>query len=212
MCHRMRGDVEPLNQILIGGALIVIVAGTVCIAGVLLLAVQSGNIESSRLGVNDGAVTSGEFIRLVDAAERTMIVRDDGSKVEDSIYDDPNVMGAPRRNLDRNPRLRVYCLFNDDEPDLLLRGMAREHPRLEVRVRKDQPQSGEGVIRSHYKVIDNGLQAYLSWHAHGERESVCRTVDCSMVAKPFRSLVARNALGECLERFKLEYANLSVAS
>ena len=208
----MRGVIELLNHILIGGALIVIVAGTVCIAGVLLLAVQSGNIESSGLGVNDGAVTSREFIRLVDAAERNMIIHDDGNKVEDSIYDDPKVIEALRRNLDRSPRLCVYCLFNDDEPDLLLRGMAREHPRLEVRVRKDQPQYREEEIRSHYKLIDNGLQAYLSWHAHGERERMYRTVDCSMVAKPFRSLVARNALGEYLDRFKLEYANASVAS
>lgn len=186
-------------------AIVLLLLGTGYLGWLLVLIAEHGRVRRSKLRINDGSVTAKEFIRLLDQAHDVMIVHDDGGKKADSIYDSREIIDRVRKKLDESANFQIRCLFNHDDPDLLFRKAALDLPQVEIRVRKsDAVRAGKG-LRSHYKVIDNGSQAYLSWHHTGSPRRFYRTVDCSRVLRLVRKRVVRRALGGVLRHFALEY-------
>lgn len=186
-------------------AIVLVLLGTVYLGWLLFLIGEHGRVSRTELRINDGTVTKEEFIRLLDQARDVMIVHDDGDKVADSIYDNREIIEKVRKKLDESTNFKIRCLFNYDNPDLLFRKAALDLPRIEIKVRKSDSGHVENGLRSHYKVIDDGSQAYLSWHHTGSPERFYRTVDCSKVLRPVRKRVVQRALGGVLRHFALEY-------
>ena len=186
-------------------AVVILLLGTGYLGWMLFLIAEHGRVKRSKLRINDGTVTKEEFIRLLDQAHDVMIVHDDGDKIADSIYDSREIIDRVRKKLEESANFQIRCLFNYDNPDLLFRKAAIDLPQVEIRVRKSDAVRAEKGLRSHYKVIDNGRQAYLSWHHTGSPQRFYRTVDCSRVLRLVRKRVVRRALGGVLRHFALEY-------
>ena len=199
-------------DVLIGAVLILIPAGTVYMAVILFLTAQYQSIHASDLRMNDGEVARDEFTRLLSEAKESLIIYDDGDRVADSIYDSPEVIAKFQEKLITNPEFRIYCLFNCDEPELMFRKeFGNGGPQVKIRVRDSVPRYNETSVQTHYKIIDGGVQAYLSWHYPGSSERIFKTVDCSGVVRFLRPRVIKNVLGQYMAHFKREFGSVEVS-
>ena len=168
----------------------VFTASTVIMIWMLHRAFQYADVTVTPARVNDDDSVAGHFIELLDEAQTSMILYDDGNNMDGSVYNDPQVIDAVRRKLRGNPDFRLQCLFNCNE-DVRFRTEFANDPQVEIRTRNDT-DSGGGV---HYKIIDRGMKAYLSRHERGSRERIYKIVDCTTVSKRHRSRVADSILG-----------------
>ncbi|MDE0125774.1 MAG: hypothetical protein OXN97_14465 [Bryobacterales bacterium] len=151
------------------------------VAGVLLnRAMQFRHVTSTPVAVNDGHVTKDKFLELLEEARDSMIIYDDGDKVDGSIYMNQEVAESVQKKLDSDPSFHMQCLFNFDEPDLVFR-KALQGSSTRVQIRTHDPRQPRLAI--HYKIIDDGAKAYLSRHRPGETKRLYRIVDCTNVPK-----------------------------
>lgn len=178
----------------------VLAGGTVYIVVMLYLATQYQSVRVSPLMLNHSGVAKDEFLRLLDDAREWVFVIDDGDQVDDSIYENRQVLESIANKLDKDRAFKIYCVFNVDVPDLRFR-REFETSAFRDRVFVHALGSDEENIGTHCKMIDGGLQAHLSWHATGEKDRIYRTVDCSRTLKPWRSRVIRDSLGPQLDIF-----------
>ena len=134
------------------------------IAAVGIYAYYTGALLSLKLDVgrNSDAFASEVFVRLLGEAQESMLVCDDGNKMDVSVYEDDSVVDAVRTKLNSYPEFKMYCLFSDTEETKFLRAF-NDEPRVRIK---------SGVRRRpvHYKIIDGGRSGYLSRHAHGETQ------------------------------------------
>lgn len=156
-------------------------------------------VKSSRVALNDGASTKRGFVELLREENRSIIVCDDGDRVHDSIYDDREVLDAIRRKLNHVTGFAMRCLFNVDEPRLLIRRAVNDS-RLPVEIRIKHPDSPR--CRVHYKIIDGGTKAYLSRLESGKTKRHYRIVDCTGVPKKHQKHVSEETLGLFNEHFQ----------
>ena len=70
------------------------------------------------VGTNDNQFATRTFIELLQDARETMMVCDDGNKMEDSIYESDEVVNAIETALKSNPQLRLLCLFSSEDETL----------------------------------------------------------------------------------------------
>lgn len=174
--------------------ILVAIAATVYMGYLLFQIAQYQSVQVSSLQCDDGDVVKDEFLQLLEAAQDSMTVHDDGDAVSDSIYNRPEVVEAVSDKLAAFPNFRIVCVFDCDNPDLLFRKRFEgRHDRVRIKV---LGQYSESSIRSHCKYIDDGIQAYLSWHYTGSTDRVYKTVDCSAVAKISRPTVIQRVLGD----------------
>ena len=144
-----------------------------------------------RTGTNNHSSAKENFLELLEAAEKEIIIHDDGNRMEDSPYEDREILDAMRRIV-RERDVAIRCLFNYDEGLALTRELSGV---VEIRVRK------EASLGAHYKIADSGKLAYLSWHGVGENRRAFRLIDCRSVPKYARPWVTERLLGEYVESF-----------
>ena len=114
------------------------------------------------VGQNSDAFASEAFVRLLRDAKESMLVCDDGNKMDVSVYEDDSVVDAVKTKLDSCPEFEMYCLFSDTDETKFVRAF-NDEPRVRIKA---------GVRRRHvhYKIIDGGRSGYLSRHVHGETQ------------------------------------------
>ena len=144
-----------------------------------------------KTGTNPHPYAKKNFLDVLEAAQREVIIHDDGNRMEDSPYEDPEILAAMKTISDRGVAIRI--LFNCDEDLALTRALSGA---VEIRIRKD-PSLG-----AHYKVADGGTLAYLSWHARGEHQRSFRLIDCRSVPKYALPWVKDRLLGEYVDAFE----------
>lgn len=193
-------------------ALALIPVGTGYMTWLLYWIAQDGRVRRSTLMINDSTKAKEEFIHLLNESTRLMIVHDDGNKMDDSIYDSPEIVNELREKLAKTPGLRILCLFNENERGLLFRKAARECTQIEIKIRSQEDVQADPALREHYKVIDGGRRAHLSYHSLGSPQRLYWTIDCSRVWKLGRSRVIQKDLGEVLARFDREYERAELAA
>ena len=177
----------------------VLAGGTVYIVVMLYLTTQYQSVQVSPPLLDLSGLAKDEFLRLLDDAQQSVFVIDDGDQVGDSIYEDPQVLDSIANKLRGDRSFKIYCVFNIDVPELRFR---REFAAsFQDQVFVHALRSDEKNIDTHCKMIDGGLCARLSWHATGAKERIYRTVDCSRTLRPWRSRVIRNSLGPQLDIF-----------
>ena len=149
-------------------------------------------------GVNDDEAAVAMLLAVVKAARKSLIIRDDGNKEPETVYDDANVIDTVRKQLADNDELHIRCLFNDRADLDLVRQVAAEYPtRFQVWYH-DGPRPDD----IHYKIADGGLVGHLSWHEYKQPERDFKLLDCS-AAKP---RTRKRAFGQYLKQFEREVA------
>ena len=179
----------------------VFTACTVIMVWVLHRAFQYADVKVTPGRVSDDGSAVSAFIELLDEAQASMILYDDGNSENGSVYNDRRVIGAVRRKLRDNPDFNLQCLFNCNE-DMRFRKEFANEPQVEIRTRNDSG-SESGV---HYKIIDRGMKAYLSRHERGAGERIYKIVDCTTVSKRHRSRIAESVLGEYTADFATAFS------
>ena len=152
-------------------------------------------VDSTQLGENTDTTTKQHFLDLLEEAEHTMVIYDDGNKMASSIYADQDILEALKKKLQEYPDFQVQCLFNFPDPDLPFRREFSQVPSVEIRTRSSR-------FPIHYKIIDDGDRAYLSRHDPGESKRQFRTVDCTKVPKRHRKYVRDTVLREYKQDFR----------
>ena len=151
-------------------------------------------------GKNSSETAKDYFKKLLRAAERKMIIYDDGNHMEDSLYADGEVIAAVREKLVAFPEFSVQCFFNDDE-ELPFRDELAGHARVEIRT-----GTGNASRDTHCKIIDDGRMDYLSTHDHGDPERDYEVIDCMLVPDKHLGRVARKELGEHIDNFSQKFS------
>ena len=155
-------------------------------------------VDSTQFGENNDSLTKQRFLDLLERAEYSIIIYDDGNKMPNSIYADSDVLGTFRQKLQESPGFQVRCLFNCNDPSLPFRKEFFQHPSVEIRTRN--PNKSEFPI--HYKIIDEGDKAYLSRHDLGKSNRKFQIVDCTAVPKRHRKYVRDTVLREYKQDFR----------
>ena len=118
--------------------------------------------------VNDGKKALAAVLNLVEDAQGSLEVFDDGNPVEDSIYDKDALVDAVRQKLETHPKFEVTCYFNADARERRFCEELFDHDRvtiydsLELVPRNRSPEE-------HYKIIDGGRRGYVTEHGFDER-------------------------------------------
>ncbi len=153
------GVIEGLEWI----AVAIYVVGLV--TGVYLVVTAQGDRGITELSAdNSDEKAANAMIDMVEQTCRELLIHDDGNNSVGSVYNNEQVLEAIRSRLRQRPRLRIRCLFNDNEPLKLLELAQSEdcRDRIEVwHVRGPRP-----LDDMHYKVVDRGKMVHLSFHAH----------------------------------------------
>ena len=150
-------------------------------------------------GVNDDEAAVEMFMRVLSAAKESLVIHDDGDKIDGTVYEDERVIDAARRQLRRHDALNIQCLFNDKEDLALVRHMGEEFPgRFQAWCRSGSRPAGD----IHYKIADGGLIGHLSAHGHRAAERSFKLLDCS-AAKP---RTRRIVFGKYLRQFERDVA------
>lgn len=183
----------------------VFTASTVIMIWMLHRAFQYADVTVTPARVNDDDSVVGNFIELLDEAQTSMILYDDGNNMDGSVYNDPRVIDAVRRKLRGNPDFELQCLFNCND-DMGFRKEFANEPQVEIRTRNDTGSVG-GV---RYKIIDRGMKAYLSRHGQGSREGIYKIVDCTSVSRRHRSRVADSVLGKYTADFASAFSAATI--
>ena len=133
------------------------------------------------VGTNDSTIATETFIKLVNSADRSLLICDDGNRMEGSIYENESVVEAVQKRLRDNAALCVYCMFSSDD-DTLFRRVFRGNDRVKVKVVKPRRQI-------HFKIVDGGRYGYVSAHSQGSDERNYRRYNCSRTSQRFRERV-----------------------
>ena len=173
------------------------VVATVLVFWMLHRAFQFDYVRSTSPAINNDASAVRSFIGMLNQAQESLIIYDDGDDSEGSLYNDRRVIEAVQRKLSGNPVFEVRCLFNCDDNLLFQRELKGER-RVHVRIRSNGP-SDDGI---HYKIIDGGAKAYLSRHALGSKQRRYTIIDCTRVPPRHRGHVADSLLGTYKEDFE----------
>lgn len=175
------------------------VVGLIYVGVLLNRVMQLRHVTSTPVAVNDGRVTKDRFLELLEEAQVSMIIYDDGDNADGSIYMNREVTKSVKRKLDSDPVFRMQCLFNFDEPDLVFRkALDGSSPRVEIRTYDPTKPR----LATHYKIIDNGAKAYLSRHPPGKTNRLFRIVDCTKVPKSHFERVSDKLLGTYKSHFR----------
>ena len=162
-----------------GVVLCLIVAVTILYRGWAFLQV------STVVNWNSDETAESNFLTLLQDAKESMVVHDDGNKMEGSIYQNQRVIDAVHMKLSENPRFRFSCHFNFDDGMPFTKAF-EGHPGVRIVTgHGDRPDDDV-----HYKIIDEGIKAHISRHEVASQERRYRVIDCARVPRRRRAHVA----------------------
>ncbi len=191
-------------------AILALIAVTLYAFHVVFWATQYQAVQNSGLLKNNPNVAQSEFIRLLDKAAKEMIIYDDGDLVADSIYDSEEVVQAVHDKLGDHPDFVIRCLFNWDTRQLrFCEEFGSKNPQVQIRTRSgpEGPYSGPVPRLPHFKIIDGGSCAYLSWHDPGSESRFYQTIDFSGVSRIGRDRVVGKIVGKYIDRFDRTFSS-----
>lgn len=158
----------------------------------------------SQQGMNEPEVATANFIKVVQQAEKSLMIHDDGNAMADSVYNDADAISALVKRMKKCDSLEVRCWFNVQaarELDLVttIRKDERLRTRFKVRCRK-QKRFNLWRFRwfdPHYKIADDGKYGMVSRHAFDSGRRQFRIDDCGQASPRGRTIV----LGPYMRRF-----------
>ena len=171
----------------------------VCVGAIVVLVVvvhKSGaHIDVVyKEGVNDNELAVKHFCEVISAAQDNIIIHDDGEGSAGSIYTDRKAIQVVKERLEAG--VNVRCMFN--------------HKQLLPMVEElEEAQGTRGRFQAiyledpspfdvHFKIVDDGIRAYLSRHDFGKTEREYEMFDCSGTKRSVR----RGLFGDICDDFK----------
>lgn len=128
------------------------------------------------------------FCDLVREMTKSMIIHDDGTNTEDTLYNRDEVVECVRSRL-QEEGVKIRCLFNENA-DLKLARLTEKFSRNQFEVYYLPSTKPPGWGNVHFKIIDGGMKAYLSRHLSGsEREY--EIIDCADSLRTGKRLLSR---------------------
>ena len=131
------------------------------------------SMQKSRRLNNDRMATE-SFAKLMKDAEFKMCISDHGNIMDESVYENDQIIRVVEEKLEDSPNFRIQCGFTSEDENKF-RKRLEGHPRVVIINRTEEP----GLEYPHYKIIDNGVKAYLSQHALGSKERMVQRYDFS---------------------------------
>ena len=151
---------------------------------------------------NDNLFAIKNFIDLFDEAEYCICICDDGDKMPESIYENEDVIQKVKDKLDKNSDFHVQCSFNEKEETKFVEEF-KGHERVTIKFRK------RPLGLAHYKIIDDGRKAYLSWHNPGSEDRRVKIYDFSNAKRGFRRKdVKEEYIGDCLKDIESQFKDI----
>ena len=138
------------------------------------------------------------YVRLISNAKKSVTIFDDGDDSSKSVYNSEDVISAIRAQIEKYPKLKIRCLFNDKNDDIRLAQLADDEFSENVEIwYSGTPRE---VNETHYKIVDGGKMVHLSAHRFKEieRAFTLRTVPwfaigtAGKIASPWLSHFERN--------------------
>lgn len=148
-----------------------------------------------RSGVNDDEAAADMFIRVLSAAKESVVIHDNGDRIDGTVYEDERVINAVRQQLEKHQALKIRCLFNDREELALVQRIGAAYPDRFHAFYRCGPRPVGDV---HYKIADGGVLGHLSAHGHRQPERSFKLLDCTQ-AKP---RTRRSVFGKYLKQFE----------
>lgn len=96
-------------------------------------------------------------LSLIDGAEEDLEIFDVGDFTEGSLYDCEAFIKAVADKLEKDPNFTIRCFFDVGDERLTFIKRFKDHPRVEIFIRKDRVKQSV----DHYKAIDRGIRAYI---------------------------------------------------
>ena len=181
-----------------------IVGGVLFISAVLIVYREWPYFCMDSIGTsNNNRLAIDSFIGLLYEAEYKMSIFDEGNIMDESIYQDKYVIKLVNDKLKRNPDFKMECSFSSSDENKF-RKTFENHPQVDIRIRQS-PFSDS----AHYKIIDDGKKAYLSWHNPGSQKRNVQRYDFSKVRRrpwPGQADVIQEHIGKYLEDIKLTFS------
>ena len=181
-------------------AIVILAASTVVIVCLLHRTFQYVCVKVSPEQINDNSSVVSNFVELLNEASSSMILYDDGDDTDGAVFNDSRVVDAVRRKLQSTPDFELRCLFNCND-DVRFRKELANEPQVDIRTRCNMGHER----KTHYKIIDGGVKAYLSRHELGSNQRRFKIVDCSNVSKRLRSRVGASVLRKHTEDFAMAF-------
>ncbi len=176
----MENEVAALGLGIIGGIAIVAVIVRFCFDAYVQ---RAGGLDlvKGRPGKNDNEKAISNLIELLQNAERSIIMYDDGSKASADVYDDAGLISAAKARMDQQSQLRIRCFFNYEGELAFVEELSRRYKgRFEAKVRrsKRRPRGDK-----HFKIADGGTIGYISDHKLDDRDRDYVQWDCRSVGQ-----------------------------
>lgn len=180
-------------------AIAIVIVGLGVVPAIVLWARMADSLKMRvQSGSNDDHAAVGAFISVVKAAENTLIVHDDGNKMDGTVYDDRDAISAIEHQLNRHENLEIRFLFNEQADLDMVRELRAKFPK-QVDVR--YMPNGRPQDDIHYKIADDGTVGHLSVHEHAQPERHFKLFDCSATKPRSRDRV----FGKYIKRFKQDF-------
>ena len=179
---------EMLNDIIWWAVDIIVGTGVVlCLIMAIIILYRGWAFlqVSTVVNRNSDETAENNFLTLLQEAKESMVVHDDGNKMEGSIYQSRRVIDAVRGKLSENPRFRLSCCFNFND-DMLFTKELEGHPGVRIVIGHGERPDDD----VHYKIIDEGIKAHISRHEVASQERRYRVIDCTRVPRHRRAHVA----------------------
>lgn len=142
------------------------------------------------IGQNSDKMAAQNFLALLREAKESMVVYDDGNRMDGSVYQDDKIIEAVQRKLSENPKFRLSCYFNVDD-DMPFTRALEKHERVRIVTGSgDRPEDDV-----HYKIIDRGIKAHVSRHRFASKERRYKVIDCTKVPRGRLAHVVDEVLG-----------------
>ncbi len=126
-------------------------------------------------GLNNDYIATDYFSGLMEIAEHKISISDHGNIMKESVYQNEDVIEITEKKLENNPNFIIECGFTSKDKNKF-RETFENHPRVHIVQRKEP-----NLEYPHYKIIDNGKEAYLSRHDLGSNNRMVQYYDFSKV-------------------------------
>ena len=124
-------------------------------------------------GLNNDSIATDSFTGLMKSAKHKISISDHGNIMRDSVYENDEVIRITERKLKNNPNFIIQCGFTSSDKNKF-REKFEGHPCVAITDRLE-PE----LEYPHYKIIDDGEEAYLSRHEFGSKNRMVQYYDFS---------------------------------
>ena len=167
-------------ETLLSGALVnALLLGLAVVIGVRQLrnAVEVSRTDVTKMRPNSDTSVEAIVLKLIEQAEREVVLYDDGESTKGSLYQSRRVVDALRSKL-QAPSFKVDCVLNEMTGTTLFERELGPLDNVRIRQRRENPST------IHYKIFD-GTVGYISRHRPGEPTRNRKLIDCTRAQSRF---------------------------